>query len=235
MHEAFFDWYDDGREDVPFFAYLHFMDVHNPYRPPRFLRQQFVDVKGRDLFVNGTPQPNIEPTDDDLQYMTGLYDAEIRFVDLVLENLINDLQERNGLSDTVVIVTSDHGDEFMDHGGFGHGMSLEMEMLHIPMIMFGPGVATRREADLVRQLDLAPTITDLAGLPTQPHFAGTSLLPAVIEQPARKPEIANSFAWVGAHRSLTTPEWHLTLDLQDGAVQLYDLHKDLGGLQESCG
>jgi arylsulfatase A-like enzyme len=131
----------------------------------------------------------------------------------------------------VVIVTSDHGDEFMDHGGFGHGMHLETEMLHIPLILTGCGMVPRREAALVRQLDLAPTIVDLAGLPTPSDFAGTSLLPAVREQPATKPEITSSFAWVGAHRSLTTPQWHLTLDLQNRAIQLYDLHQDPGGFE----
>ena len=231
VHRAFFDWFDNRRPTGPYFAYLHFMDVHNPYRPPKFLRRQFVDAKGRDLFVNGVPPAGRVPTAEDLRFMMGLYDAEIRFVDLVMENLMTDLGQRGGAGETIVIVTSDHGDEFLDHGGLGHGMSLEKEMLHIPLFFHGLQSPSRREATLVRQIDLAPTILDLAGLSIPSDFGGRSLMPVIREAVEQNSEIPASFAWVANLRSLTTPEWHLTVNLDSGEQRLYDNLVDPAGLQ----
>jgi arylsulfatase A-like enzyme len=229
VHRAFFDWYDNRSDDSPYFAYLHFMDVHNPYRPPRFLRKRFVEVQGRDLYVNGLPGPDREPTAVDLAFMMSLYDAEIRFVDLVIENLIDDLRQRGDWSNTILIVTADHGDEFLDHGGLGHGASLEMEMLHIPLIIHGPGVPARRESSLVRQLDLAPTILGLFGLDAQPEFEGASLTPLLGTHSPSGLEIPSSFAWVANLRSLTTRQWHFIRNLESGETRLYDLTQDPTG------
>jgi len=227
VHEAFFEWYDTERKGRPYFAYLHFMDVHNPYRPPRALRRQFVEVDGRDLFVNGVPDLDRASLETDLQYTIGLYDAEIRFVDLVLENLFSGLSERDGRSRTLVIVTSDHGDEFMDRGGLGHGRHLAPEMVHIPLFAYGPGIVARHDITLVRQIDLAPTLVELAGAAAPPEFEGVSLTPRLFgSAPSSSESPSSSFAWVDDQRSLTTDEWHLTSTLEPGSTRLYDLDRD---------
>ena len=230
IHQAFFEWYDEERDSGPYFAYLHFMDVHNPYRPPRFLRKQFVTVKGRDLYRKGVPEGDRIPTEDDLQYMIALYDAEIRFVDLVLENLVHGLRERDALENTILVITSDHGDEFMDHGGLGHGSTLERELIQVPLVITGLPSEARRETALSRHIDVAPTILELAGLPSSAQFEGRSLLSSETGAQEESLEAASSFAAVAKLRSLTTQEWHFTFDPKGPQTRLYRLASDPKGL-----
>ena len=228
IHHAFFEWFDQERVPGPYFAYLHFMDVHNPYRPPRFLRKQFVTVKGRDLYRKGVPKGDRIPTETDLQYMMALYDAEIRFVDLVVEDLVNGLRERDALEDTILFVTSDHGEEFMDHGGLGHGNTLERELIQVPLVIAGLPSEARREPALSRHIDVAPTILELAGIPSAPEFEGHSLLSS--ESLGEIPGATSSFAAVADLRSLTTPEWHFTFDPKGPRTRLYRHAADPKGL-----
>ena len=135
---AFLDWHAARDPARPYFAYLHLMEPHNPYRPPAEYQELFPPGAGRHLYANGRPSP--EFTDDDLGTMTALYDAEIRFLDDTLRNLVAELELRDDLDETLIIITSDHGDEFLDHGGLGHGKTVELELLRIPLIMAGgPG------------------------------------------------------------------------------------------------
>lgn len=226
VHAALFDWLDQRQSDAPFFVYFHLMDVHAPYRPPLRLRKRFVTVKGRERYLNGIPEEGL--TADDLAYMEALYDAEIRFVDGVIEALVEDLEERGLWHRTVLVVTSDHGDEFLDHGGLGHGMTLEPEQLRIPLIIAGPGVELipARAGNLVRNLDLAPTLADLAGIEVS-DFEGESLLPALRGE--SHDDRRTSFAWLGTLRSLSDADWHFATDLASGATTLYDLRRDSRG------
>ena len=232
VHRAFFEWYDEQRDPRPYFAYLHFMDVHNPYRPPRFLRKEFVTVKGRDLYRKGVPEGDRVPTAADLEYMIALYDAEIRFVDLVLEDLVRGLGERDALSDTVLILTSDHGDEFMDHGGLGHGSHLERELIHVPLLIAGVPTEARREPALSRHIDVAPTFLELAGLKSPALFEGHSLLHSMSGSAPESPAATSSFAAVADLRSLTTREWHFTFDPARSQTRLYRLASDPSGLND---
>ncbi|MCP4592048.1 MAG: sulfatase-like hydrolase/transferase, partial [bacterium] len=75
IHQAFFEWLDQRRTDRPYFAYLHFMDVHAPYRPPHKLRKLFVTVPGRDRYRKGKPTGDQIPSAEDLAYMQALYDG----------------------------------------------------------------------------------------------------------------------------------------------------------------
>lgn len=232
LYDAFFDWFDRRDPARPYFAYVHFMDPHHPHTPPRRLRREFVTVKGRDgLFFSGTPTGDLVPSADDLTYMTALYDASIRHVDEVLGRMLAELARRGGLDDTVLVFASDHGDEYMDHGGLGHGQTLEKELVHVPLAIcpdLAPGeYEGRRFAGLVRNLDVAPTVLDLAGAPRPRELEGRSLVPALLGRRFRGVE--SSLAWVGSLRSLTTARWHLTWDLRSGEKKLYDNREDPRG------
>ena len=227
IHRAFFEWFDDERSEEPFFAYLHFMDVHHPYRPPRFVRRQFVEGKGRALYVDtAAEEVDDETFERDLRFTIALYDAEIRFVDLVLENIFIDLEKRDALSRTFVVVTSDHGDEFMDRGGFGHGKHLAPEMIHVPLFAWGPGVVPRRESRLVRQIDLAPTLAELAGVARPVDLEGVSLASLLLGPAPGFSDRLSTFAWINEKQSLTTARWHLTSAGGSGSIELFDLDQD---------
>ncbi|MCP4656684.1 MAG: sulfatase-like hydrolase/transferase, partial [bacterium] len=207
-----------------------------PYRPPHKLRKLFVTVPGRDRYRKGKPTGDQIPSAEDLAYMQALYDGEIRFVDGVIEALVTELRHRSEWRKTLMIVTSDHGDEFMDHGGLGHGTTMEKELLRIPLIFAGAGLEDlvpqhRRQPPLVRNLDLAPTIVEIAGLPVPPEFEGTSLVPLLTCDvgPSRHP--GTSYAWIGPLRSLTDGDWHFIWDMQTGEKILYDSRTDPKGLE----
>ncbi len=231
VHRRFFEHLDaqaDG-ETVPFFAYLHLMEVHSPYRPPRALRKLFVTQQGKDLYTNGRPES--PPEEADLTYMRALYDGEIRFVDGILEALVDDLRARGLWENTLLVITSDHGDEFFEHGGFGHGKTVYSEMLRVPMLFAGAGLerhpaAGGRLAGLLRNLDLAPTLTEIAGIEKPGSFEGTSLLRALRSQEldgrSNRLAIARHPTW----RSLTDGRWHLIAIPTSAATYLYDVEAD---------
>lgn len=240
VRREFLRWLEGRRSDRPYFAYVHFMDVHNPYRPPRWLRDQFVTTQGRDLYTNGQPSGDQVPTAADVQYMTELYDACIRGVDTIIEVLVADLKERGLWSNTLLVVTSDHGDEFMEHGGLGHGTTLEKELIRVPLLFhvvpesgtrLDPRLA-RRVDQLVRNLDVAPTILDLAQAPIPADFEGVSLVPWLREEGSDREHPSTSFAWISQLRSFTTPDWHLTWNRAKDTKRLYYHHTDPRGLYD---
>ncbi len=231
MTEAFLDWHEDREPDRPYFAYLHLMDPHNPYRPPEAYRELFPPGHGRHLYVNGRPVESFTTTD--LETMTALYDAEIRFLDDGLGSLVAELGNRGDFDNTIIVITADHGEELMDHAGLGHGKTVELEQLRIPLVMAGGPVdsadGTRIES-LVRNLDLAPTIVDLAGIEVPGDFQGASLMPLIrgTDTTLGPPRI--SYAWFARLRSLSSSEWHCTSDLQSGVFKLYHRTTDPRGI-----
>lgn len=165
-----------------FFLFLHTYAVHTPYDAPPEYRQPF--WKGE------PPAGAIAPTGPALirQEMTGerppqpvldwleaLYDAGIRQTDEVLQRFFADL-ERLGLArDTTVLITSDHGEEFLDHGLFNH-TQVYRESLHVPLLIVHPDRPTAvRQAGVVQLVDLAPTLYALAGLTPRQRPSGVSL------------------------------------------------------------
>lgn len=217
----------------PFFAYLHFMDVHNPYRAPKDLATTFEARGGRrGLYMNGKPTGDEVPTQTDLRGMQGRYDAEIRLVDRELERMVEELVARGLWENTVLVVTSDHGDEFMEHGGLGHGRTLEKEMIAIPLLVhFGSTEGPRgvRVPGVVRNLDLAPTLLDIAGVEIPTRFEGRSLHGLFTEASLGETTEA-SYARIGNQRSLSTRDWHFIRDQHTGDQKLYDLGSDPAGL-----
>lgn len=225
VYYEFFDWLD-GREstDTPFFAYLHLMEPHNPYRPPKHLRRIFVDRPGDDVFVTGKPEH--PPDAVDLAFTTALYDGEIRFTDGVVREMVGELERRGLWSDTLLVFTSDHGDELMDHGGMGHGTTLHRELLRIPLLFAGAGLERhpgRKLLGVVSILDLAPTLVAVADAPVPGSFQGRSLLPLIEAGPLRTPSDAIALARGGGSlRSVVDRRWHLIADLDSGEYRLYD-------------
>jgi arylsulfatase A-like enzyme len=227
--DAFLDWHSERDPDRPYFAYLHLMDPHNPYRPPAEYAAMFPVQGGRYHYANGPAPADFD--DHDLALMTALYDAEIRFLDHGLGRLIGELETRDGSGSTLVIVTADHGEELLDHGGLGHGKTVELEQLRIPLLMAGGPVAAatgQRIAPLVRNLDLAPTIVDAAALDAPAVFEGSSLLPLLADGSAeQQPRVA--FAWIAELRSLTSTEWHCMRDLANDELTIYHRPSDPTG------
>jgi arylsulfatase A-like enzyme len=167
----------DRHGDRPFFLFLHFYDPHWHYDPPASTRAAFErpysgDVTG--VWGDFSKRERVSPAD--VQHLLDLYDGEIRYVDDEVGRVLDHMSSRGLDRSTLVVVTSDHGEEFQEHGSWEHQKTLYEEVVRIPLVFRGPGVAPRREAAQVSLLDVAPTVLAWAGLPAWPHAAGLSLL-----------------------------------------------------------
>ncbi len=170
----------------PFFLFLHTFQVHFPYRPPEAYAGLFTGEE--------PPPPGLPPA-----YDPTLYDREIRYVDDSLHSLFRTLAELGLLEHTVVVFTSDHGEEFLEHGFLGHGAHLHPEVLDVPLIVRGPGLARgRRIRAPVAHVDLMPTLLELLGAPVPAGLMGRSLVPLLrsgSETPAGPARPLYSEAW----------------------------------------
>ncbi|MCB1022112.1 MAG: sulfatase [Acidobacteria bacterium] len=164
------DWLTRNR-DAPFFFWLHYYDPHVPYDPPPELVDRkledprvgaFVDWSTAHALRAGTPPVSAKGR----RWIRHLYDAEVRYVDQNLERLFATLEELELFDDSWIVLTSDHGEEFFEHGGFEHGQSLYDELIHVPLLIKPPGGAggSRQIERVVSTAAATPTILDLAGV-----------------------------------------------------------------------
>jgi len=119
------------------------------------------------------------PTAVELKEMLAFYDAEIRYADSLTGDILDALATAGAIDRTLLVLTADHGEEFLDHGGWEHGRTLFKEVLEVPLIMQGATVPSRgRVRQVVRLIDVVPTVLDILGLPPM-RCHGESLLPLI--------------------------------------------------------
>lgn len=237
VNDAFRDWLVTREEsDRPYLAYVHYMDVHWPYEAPEEWTNKFVTARGKDRYLAVRYKNRKDVSADDLRFMRQNYDAEIAYVDTLLRELHQTASE-NSTRPTIFILTSDHGEEFMDHDGLGHGRTLEQELIRIPLLIHGlPGVPPARRDEVARHIDIGPTVLAIAGVkgPDQ-DWPGHNLLSSNEERETVTPAESNlvfSVARYGRFHSVTSKDWHFILNDQDGSVKLYDTRKDPRGLHD---
>lgn len=116
-------WLDENQRD--FFLWVHYMDVHYPYISPKKYLKQFTSIKkSKALKLNIKLVKNPDDLkESEIEQLISLYDAGIKYVDEGIKKIVEKLEEKGIIDDTLLIITADHGDEFFDHGGFGHSMT----------------------------------------------------------------------------------------------------------------
>jgi arylsulfatase A-like enzyme len=182
VHAEVVRWLDRRDPSVPFLLYVHTVDPHLPYDPPAPFRERFAaGVERRDLgSTENVGTLLARSLLDEVRWVPGLldlYDAEVAANDHAFGELLDELSRRGLAEDTAVIFLSDHGEEFYDHGGWIHGRTLYREVLQVPLVIHLPGQREgRRESAPAAQIDLMPTILELAGLAPEPGLRGRSLL-----------------------------------------------------------
>jgi len=167
----------------PFFLFLHYFDVHGDYASlPRyenqFVRpyQGIVDGTISQLLRFRTGQVLLDRAD--AEHLINLYDAGIRQMDDGIARLLQFLETRKLLADSLVIVTSDHGEEFLDHGGVMHGQTQFQELIHVPLIMRGPAIPkAKRLKNVVSLVDVMPTLLSLLDINSPASLDGLDLCP----------------------------------------------------------
>ncbi len=179
------DWlsqHTKSKTYAPFFLWLHYMDVHEPYMPER----RYVDMVDPSITINQDEMYELfentllkrdvsDPAK--VALLKKLYDVHVREVDTYVESFFRSMDGMGILKDTAVIITSDHGDEFNEHGGLSHDDKLYSELIDVPLLIYGTGGNSCR-GEVVSSADIPPTILNLFGLEPPQSFKGQSLLPA---------------------------------------------------------
>ena len=167
----------------PFFLWLHYMDIHEPYVPQR----KYIDMVDPSVDLNEEQMFRLFPDvilkrdvsdKGTVEILKKLYCAHVREADDAVKEFFGILEERKILKDSVIIITSDHGDEFGEHGGISHDGKMYSELVNVPLMIYEPEREKGMVSDtLVTTLDIPPTIVYLFGLSPVEAFEGCSLLP----------------------------------------------------------
>jgi len=164
---------------TPFFMYIHTMDVHRPY----FLKDEFVPPSKNDPIYEDSIRIDISKEKKKreyevvLDYSIAQYDAAIKQNDKSFGELVQRLKSLNLYEDTMIVLISDHGEEFYEHGKFAHGSSLYQEVIHNVLVVKMPGqiMAGKFIDESIQEIDLLPTILDLTEQPIPSYLAGKTL------------------------------------------------------------
>jgi arylsulfatase A-like enzyme len=224
------------------FLLVHLFDAHLDYDPPDGFIEPFVGARRE-------PEPPLSmqeclglrreegrgpPSPEDLDYIRGLYQGEVAFVDRALGRLVDGLQELGRWERTTLVLTADHGEEFWEHGGFEHGHTLYDELVRVPLILRTPRTAAgpvRVVERQVRTIDIMPTLFEHSGVAGTPSFEGLSFLPDLAGRPPDKvPPAFSQGTLYGAEKlSWRTERYHLIVDQArqgDETIELYDILAD---------
>lgn len=182
INDLSLDWLTTLDNDQSYFLWNHYMDVHGPYEPPERYQELFRDnpvskQTARKLYKQALKDPESISTEEH-QLLIDLYDAEIRYLDEYIGDFIESVTRLPGGNDTLIIITSDHGEAFGEHGYYEHPRYLHDELLHVPLIIYHPKFNQGTVNEPTSTLDIAPTIYDVVGL-NHKEFPGESLFDIV--------------------------------------------------------
>jgi arylsulfatase A-like enzyme len=220
-----------------FFLFLNYMDAHGPYLPPARFATLF---PGRDTRMIARHYPNMERqvlaekrpiSDRERRHLISQYDGGIAYMDASIGIFLDQLKRRGLYDNTLLIITSDHGETFGERSMIGHGLSVYQDQVHVPLIVKFPHSTTKEViGDPVSLVDLMPTILDLLGYEVPKNIQGHSLL-------ARAPHDAVSESFPHPFASRWNPKYLQAaqaifsgsmkfVQSSTGSKELYDLSQD---------
>lgn len=229
------DWVEAHREE-PFFLYVQTIDPHVPYDPPgEYLemydsRKDYTGVveprKTGPLLVEAKKNPpTVTFSESDRRRLEALHDGEITQHDVFLGKFIERLKKLGVYEDTLLVITSDHGEEFNEHGSYGHGHSVYQELLNVPLVFHMPGkIEAGRISSAVSTMDIAPTILELAGVEPIPGMEAHSLVGFMTGAMPNRPAIAFS-EWLDDRRVALGNDYKFIIR-GNLTASLFDLHSD---------
>lgn len=174
--------------DRDFFLWLHYFDPHMPYMPPKEFQPQNPEVRERgDRFMETRAgrMGSTARTAEERAWISALYDGEVAYVDTQVGRVFEALKQLNLYEDTLVLFTSDHGEELWEHGRFEHGHTLYNELIHVPMLIKLPGTpAQARVEATVSTQAIAPTLLELCAAPAANPESMLPPFTALLKNPA---------------------------------------------------
>jgi arylsulfatase A-like enzyme len=236
-----FAWLQAGKPQVPFFLFLNYMDAHEPYSPPAPFDARFRDGRPRFKWFD---YPALKRaviggehrlTKAEKRALISQYDGGIAYVDSEIGRLLTHLRELGLYENTLIIVTADHGEAFGEHDLMEHALgSVYEDQIRIPLLIKYPGQREVRRCDfLASQVDILPTVLDVAGYPAPAGVQGKSLrLPrresdAVFAESQTTSGVELSPRFRGIRRAILTGDLKLET-WTVGPPELYDLSVDPG-------
>lgn len=241
LNRTALSWLDQRHSRRPFFLYLHASDPHAPYRPPSAQRQRFAPrVPAGDIGSTQAIERLVNaPEAGDERFaapMSDLYDGEVAYTDEAFGELLDALEQRGLLQDTLLVFLADHGEALYEHHVWGHEWWLYEEVIRIPLLVRLPGMhpAGWRSAEVVQQVDLLPTILEFVGLPIPDGVQGRSLAPilaggTVSPRPAYAGESVDgriSWAEVDGTRKTIVHQHYAVADAGRDGIDIFDLAAD---------
>ena len=198
--DGFSDWLGSLEDGEKFFAVLHLFDPHMPYDPPAPFNTMFGPLADpfRTRWLASEEGEILDP--ENRHHYMSLYDGEIAYTDMEVGRLLARLRREGLAENTIVVVVADHGEEFLEHGRTFHGHAFYQEVVHVPMIISGPGVPRGVvDSSWVGLFDLSPTILGLLSSEPDPLIEGVDVLAyahgsraipsnGLFDPPSRQPE-----------------------------------------------
>lgn len=233
-------WIEKSRSKRrPFFMVLHLFDPHLAYDPlPEFAAPFTYGYQGKMHPPFDLSNDNLEKarkgeitySDPDRKFIIGLYDGELSFVDYSLGRFFDYLKLKRLYDRSLIIVTSDHGEEFWEHGSFEHGHTLYQELLSVPLIIRFPqaenqGLVVKEKVSLA---DVTPSVIAYLGVDSALQASGKSFvkMPGAAIKPASRPLVAELNRFGDPLQALYRDQYKLIINTATGEIKIYDLDKD---------
>jgi arylsulfatase A-like enzyme len=208
----------------PRFVWVHFMEPHSPYAPPHWTAGSFKLTGAPEPIAAGVQIPGwlLAGAPRDRRPYVAAYDEEIAAGDAAFDTLIRQFGALRSGRETVVVLTADHGEQFLDHDGWEHGTNLHDELVRVPLAIKAPGAAPAIVQAQVQLIDLFPTLLGLAGVDAPPT-AGRNLM-GVLQ--GKSEESPAAFSEIVGFQYAVRDEGFKLIAYNDRRAQLFDVVHD---------
>jgi len=218
----------NDQSETPFFTFVHFMTPHSPYDPPEKYRIYDSNPEALNLthkVLWPIRRGEIKLSQKDIQHNKDLYDGDIMYMDNLIGQVLSAARQTGIIDNTLIIITSDHGEEFMEHGNIGHGFSLYEELIHVPLIFSGHRMPKGKKIEaLTQNIDLFPTLISLVFDEKLAGLQGKNIMPLIRGNTPLKSR--HVFADRGALHAIVGQKWKYILNSDTGEKKLYSLIDD---------
>ena len=234
----------------PLFLYVHYMDPHLPYNPPKdaitpfgpypeishsdteilkAYRDYYADLVAYGFGLK--PERDTKPlSQKGRRFVRYMYDGDVRFLDQQIAALIDAVKKRN--PESLIVLTSDHGEEFWEHGSVGHTKTAYRELAHVPMIFSAQGLNAQKISTPVENIDILPTVASFLGIPPPDGCQGTSLV-SLFSKETKSPSKAIYTSASGMQpwdkikwQSVYADGYRLVKNLSKNTIELFDIEND---------
>ncbi len=224
LNDAVIDWVKQCSR--PVFAWVHYMDVHNPYYPHEGTVSENISRRKAVKLFHKVNDLRSDADDEDIATLERLYRGEIEYFDRELGDLLDRLDRTLGLDNTLVVFTSDHGEAFNEHEYVFHpGSALYEENVHIPLLVRGTDIEPIEVSTPVTNADIVPTILRAAGVKPPASTVGIDLS-SIEEQSGERVVFVESYDKTDGGVMATDGRYKLIRDLETGEESLYDRRRE---------